>query len=102
MFDDDEDEDEELGTSRWFGAAWPSPSNPAPVCDPRSHVDTPVGEICPQCGYVIRDGDRGVGIPHLGRVEVHYRWYHQSCFFGMIGVPVQVAYLPGDEPPHRC
>ena len=46
---------------RWFGKPWG-----AEACDPASHVETPVGEICMWCDEPIAEEDRGFLMPHLG------------------------------------
>lgn len=45
---------EDLGTVRWFGESWG-----APVCDPRTHIETPVGMVC-------------IGHPHLHNEQNRY------------------------------
>lgn len=72
----------------WFGEAWPSPENPAPVCDPLSHMPTPVGQDCTVCHQPIQDGDRGVYIPLLGEIwtKPGAPW-HLNCFLDNVGVP---------------
>lgn len=52
-------------TVRWFGEAWPSPHEPAPVCSDRKwRVATPAGETCLFCPEDIRLGDKGVVMPY--------------------------------------
>jgi hypothetical protein len=79
--------DEELGTVRWFGESWG-----APVCDPRTHVDTPVGRPCAGHGHMhgplrpeaIEDGDQGVTVPWLG-VPRERLVYHLDCWLHEVG-----------------
>jgi hypothetical protein len=76
--------DEELGTVRWFGESWG-----APVCDPRTHVDTPVGSACwghahmhgPLRPKAIEDGDQGVTIPGPDGPGA----YHLDCWLHEVG-----------------
>jgi hypothetical protein len=82
--------DDELGTLRWFGDSWD-----APVCDPRAHVDTPVGSPCwghehlhgPLRPAVIEDGDQGVTLPYYpGEQTVVTIAYHLRCWLHEVGV----------------
>jgi hypothetical protein len=78
-----------LGTVRWFGEDWG-----APVCDPRTHVPTPVGAPCAGHDHLhnlgrtvaIKAGDQGVLIPYLdggglGQVIA----YHLTCWLHEVG-----------------
>lgn len=84
-----EPDGDDIGTVRWFGTAWPSPEQPAPVCRPATHIDTPVGEVCPQCSRPIVESDSGVGVPAIGTepVRMHYLWWHTDCFMAQLGLP---------------
>ena len=64
---------EDIGTVRWFGESWG-----APVCDPRSHVETPEGSLCPQCKEVVVQGQQGVGVPYMASET--YLWWHLDCW----------------------
>ena len=96
--------DEDLGTVRWFGETWL-----APVCDPRAHVPTPVGERCLDCRVTIEQGDRGVTIPYSRSLSGKYPvedasdWlvtqepHHLACFLSSMGieaVPQKVSHRP--------
>lgn len=69
--------DDDIGTVRWFGETWN-----APVNDPRTHIDAPVGRECERCRRPIHPKDQGVTIPtHDQRVV-----YHRNCFFAEMGI----------------
>lgn len=57
----------------WFGPSWG-----APVCDPVSHVDTPVGSPCCECDVAIVDGDSGFRLPYTSTGGL--LTYHRVCF----------------------
>jgi hypothetical protein len=80
-------DDDDIGTARWFGQTWG-----APVCDPRAHVEAPVGEPCLRCHRPIEAGDQGVTIPY-GTVPAPW---HLDCWLREIGAPVTAEVL-GDE-----
>jgi hypothetical protein len=63
---------------RWFGKPWG-----AEACDPASHVETPVGEICMWCDEPIAEEDRGFLMPHLG-AAVTMRAHHLECYLRSI------------------
>lgn len=66
----------DIGTVRWFGRSWG-----AAVCDPRTHIDTPVGHICPWDGSDIEPRDRGINVAGPdGRSS-----YHLACFLYAVG-----------------
>lgn len=67
---------------KWFGESWG-----APICDPRTHIETPDGEACPECHKSIRPGDQGLEIPFIGRPEdpTVLDW-HLDCFLKSIGI----------------
>ena len=69
------DQEEELGTVRWFGRSWG-----APVCRPAANVPTPVGEPCAWGGadLPIHLGDQGVGV--LDVTTGRFVWYHLDCW----------------------
>ena len=84
--------EEDIGTVRWFGESWG-----APVCDPRAHVDTPVGETCAWGSAApIKPSDQGIGIPD-GSTGL-YVWYHLECWLRTIAGEVQREVFDGDEP----
>jgi hypothetical protein len=84
---------DDLGTLRWFGDSWL-----APVCDPRSHIPTPVGQHCLDCRVKIEQGDRGVTFPYSRTRSGHYPpdspedWlisnepHHLACFLASMGI----------------
>jgi hypothetical protein len=77
--------DDDIGTTRWFGLSWG-----APVCDPRTHIEIPIGVPCGLCGIAFRDGDQGISLP-MGFASVEEAQafidsgqrprvdYHQEC-----------------------
>lgn len=73
---------------RWFGESWG-----APVCDPRTHIETPVGKLCKGHDHthkdwddqVIREGDQGVTVPYQGPDGVKPLPYHLDCWLHEIG-----------------
>lgn len=73
---------------KWFGRSWG-----APVCDPRDHVDTPVGEICYGHAHMhegrelIDADDDGVLIPYYGEDAplTNRIAYHLDCWLHEIG-----------------
>lgn len=68
----------------WFGPSWG-----APVCEPATHLPTPVGQECMfRCGKLIVDGDAGMVIPG-GDAEGQFRLYaaHRDCFLRDLGLP---------------
>lgn len=67
----------DVGTVRWFGRTWR-----APVCDPRAHIETPVGHICPFDGADIEPNDRGISVPNMNGERTSY---HLACFLYSIG-----------------
>ena len=71
------DDEDDLGTVRWFGESWGAPMN-----DPRTQVPTPTWERC-DCGQPILTGDQGLSIPKSegGRV-----FYHLVCFYQSLGL----------------
>lgn len=75
----DDDGLAEFGTVRWFGRSWF-----APICDPRSHVDTPVGARCARCDMKVTDRDRGVTIPYSsGKTRIPW---HLNCWLHELGI----------------
>jgi hypothetical protein len=93
---------------QWFGESWD-----APVCDPRWHVDTPVGKLCDWCQEPVDEGDSGVvmggmtldadGIP-APVIVVH----HRNCFLrqtlGSVGHQKGTCICHGvhrDDPQHE-
>lgn len=84
----DSDEDG-IGTLRWFGKSWE-----APVCDPRAHVETPVGMVCIGHDHMhqkrsrrVLPGDQGVTMPYLGTTgRVERCAYHLECWLHEVGV----------------
>ena len=57
---------------KWFGDNWG-----APVCDEKTHVETPTNAQCTYCSEPIEKDDRGVLIPYIGS-DVHIP-YHIDC-----------------------
>jgi hypothetical protein len=77
------DDDEGPGTTRWFGPSWG-----APVCDPRTHIDTPLLIQCIVCDEWFHFGDQGITTPaSLSLSPMGYVGYHLHCFLREIGVP---------------
>jgi hypothetical protein len=81
---------DDLGTVRWFGESWG-----APICDPRTHVPTPVGAVCSGHDHLHEDrpatiepGARGVTIPYLGGSAGERVVYHLTCWLHEVGVNV--------------
>jgi hypothetical protein len=74
--------EDDIGTVRWFGPSWH-----APVCDPRAHVETPVGNPCAACTVALVEGDRGITVPNLGTCE-RQAW-HLDCW--LEGSPERVG-----------
>lgn len=64
----------------WFGKSWD-----APVCEPSTHIDIPVGESCVHCAEPIGADDAGVTTAALiavNRVDaVHY---HKNCWLSEV------------------
>lgn len=76
-----EPDDDDLGTVRWFGDSWQ-----APVCDPRTHVDTPTGLFCTECGKPIDGDDQGVTLdllPGAGVPWTRAPW-HLRCWLAQV------------------
>ncbi len=67
----------------WFGESWG-----APVCDPDTHVDTPVGAECGWCEESVADDDSGVSLPYATK-PMQVINYHLNCWlrqiFGSLG-----------------
>jgi hypothetical protein len=74
------DQQEDIGTVRWFGDSWGAPIN-----DPRTWVETPTNELCAECMKWIESDDSGIRIP--GVEASGYVSFHKKCFFHTIGVP---------------
>lgn len=76
---------------KWFGQAW------APVCDPDSRVDTPVGQQCAECERAVAEGDSGVILPGADGLMP----WHRVCFLRTV-IPCGLwdAELLADLPPH--
>jgi hypothetical protein len=78
-----------LGTIRWFGESWG-----APVCDPRAHVETPVGWTCEGHPHMhkdcdderIKEGDQGVTLPYYYRGGATMIAFHLDCWLHEVGV----------------
>lgn len=67
---------------KWFGESWG-----APVCHPEEHVETPDGEVCPECIRSIRPGDQGFVLPYVnGAGSVGPLSYHRVCLERALGV----------------
>lgn len=80
--------DDDIGTVRWFGESWG-----APICDPRAHVDTPVGQDCAGHDHLhgpvsrkIREGDQGVTVPFFSAKAPGILAYHLQCWFHELGL----------------
>lgn len=70
---------------RWFGEAWPSEEEPAPICQGVEHMDTPVGEKCLDCTRPIAPGDQGVEIPYFGdEGDPDAIFYHLRCWIAQV------------------
>lgn len=52
-------------------------------------VDTPVDEVCMRCGILIKEGDVGVIMPHVGEKETVDRPWHIACFRLALGIGAQ-------------
>jgi hypothetical protein len=87
---------------QWFGEPWPAPDRRAPTCsDDGLRIDTPVGEVCPECDEVVVAGDRGyrmVGVRFVAgeRVDAEPRpiVVHAECLYRqMVGGPAHVQEL---------
>lgn len=62
-------------TMRWFGTSWG-----APVCEPETHVPTPVGKTCFRCGEPIANRDDGIIMPYVNEHgEVSMEPWHYEC-----------------------
>ena len=66
----------------WFGASWD-----APVCDEKTHRDTPVDKSCAECFDPIGPHDQGMLIPYLTTTvadtverENTLEAFHLECF----------------------
>lgn len=70
------EEEEYLGTLRWFGTTWH-----APVCDPRTHIETPVGLRCARCEEIIIRVDRGITLVTHPKLA-----WHRDCWLRELGV----------------
>lgn len=69
------------GRVRWFGKSWG-----APVCDPRYHVETPLGEVCLECAGAVVDGDQGLICACDPSIPNAFWWYfagdeHSVCAY---------------------
>ncbi len=65
---------------QWFGESWG-----APVCDPKTHIPTPVGSSCAACSAPIAAADCGVHLPFVGDPSGKgYLDYHHLCFLRSI------------------
>lgn len=80
--------EDDIGTVRWFGESWG-----APVCDPRAHIETPVGRACYGHGHmheerssVIEPDDQGVSLPFYSTAGVIQIAYHLDCWLHEVGV----------------
>lgn len=82
-------------TTHWFGPAWPYPDRPAPVCDPETHIDTPIGERCLSCEESILDGESGVRTPLLDLTDWRWAYTHVECWLRTIMCPIEMGLLPG-------
>ena len=86
---------------QWFGAAWPSETERAPICeDDALRIETPVGDPCLWCHEPIEEGDRGVTMMELvdpDRAQVQPM--HIECNYRQVmGGPAHVngtCYVPG-------
>jgi hypothetical protein len=66
----------EIGTVRWFGDSWG-----APVCEPRTHIETPVGDDCAGCERAIQAEDIGITMPSVSVADALGRaTFHLDCF----------------------
>lgn len=72
---------EPAGTVRWFGPSWH-----APICEPRTHVETPVERRCARCEEDINYGDRGITLTTNPKLAWHLR-----CWLRELGVDGLVA-----------
>lgn len=77
------DTSEDIGTVRWFGTTWK-----APICDPRAHVETPVGLRCARCEERIASGDRGLTVP-VHPPGPRLAW-HLKCWLREIGADLHM------------
>jgi hypothetical protein len=67
---------------RWFGKSWG-----APVCEPETVSETPVGTPCGGCESLIKAGDYGVILPFAGAAtDPSELSYHHGCFMRMLGL----------------
>jgi len=86
------DDDDELGTVRWFGRSWD-----APVNDPALEIPIPIGTQCARCNVIFEDYHRGVRIPFVasraegGKIHVEpsgFFYYHLDCWMYELGIEV--------------
>lgn len=63
----------------WFGKSWG-----APVCDPETHLPTPVGDLCVRCAGEITDDDQGMIVPFAGMQPAVLSAHHLDCF--LVGI----------------
>lgn len=73
----------------WFGESWG-----APVCEPKLHVDTPVGTECVGHEHMhtddrpdtIQPGDQGITLPQISLDKtMHLVVYHLDCWLHEVG-----------------
>lgn len=77
--DDPYDDDDDIGTVRWFGESWQAPIN-----DPRAQVELPTAQHCQHCRLPLYETDRGVGVPYLDSAAPIYLWWHLECWLEYI------------------
>lgn len=65
---------------RWFGEPWN-----APICDPSTHTETPIGQECLYCSERIHVGDQGVIMPYHQETKVTFEPYHLDCLLQSVG-----------------
>ncbi len=62
----------------WFGESWG-----ASVCDPATHVETPVGAECGWCSEQIEAGDAGVCLPVAAEIPYMMK-HHLNCWLRQV------------------
>jgi len=77
------------GNLRWFGESWG-----APVCEPQTHIETPVGMPCAghehlhpdsRVGRIV-EGSQGITIPYLdGKGGITTIAFHLACWLHEVG-----------------
>lgn len=79
----------------WFGESWG-----APVCEPASRVETPVGTRCARCGERFEAREAGLRVPFLSApgARAPHLDYHRMCLAALI-LPIVCHTIRGGVPP---